>query len=138
MNPRKPRSAYNLKRLKLMKNTGEQDKETELLDMSPWSPFSKRNPGETTKSKGFSGFPLLPRQVHWRGPGGKWVVVAGPFPDSFFRSETRDTPEKAAKLTVDTCYNRAGTTKDEAYAKVLAADILEIDSGENEFGTVSP
>jgi hypothetical protein len=80
--------------------------------------------------------PRLPRIVHWRK--GNWVVVQGPFPDPFYRSETRDSPEKASKLYTDECYNRPGTTKDDQYAKVRAEDILEILSGENEFGPVTP
>ncbi len=80
----------------------------------------------------------LPRKVFWRSSSGKWVVVQGPFPDSFFRSETRDTPEKAAKLLVQDIYNRGPTTKEDQFAKCLASDILEIAGGENEFGTVSP
>ena len=80
----------------------------------------------------------IPRIVHWRHHSGKYVVVCGPFPDAMFRSETRDTPEKAAKLTVDKMWNRPATTMEEAYAKVLAADILEISGGENEFGPISP
>lgn len=80
----------------------------------------------------------LPRVVHWRSHTGKWVVVCGPFPDRFYRSETRDSPEKAAKLPVDHIVNRAATTLEDQYAKVLASDILEISGGENEFGPISP
>lgn len=80
----------------------------------------------------------LPRVVHWRSASGKWVVVAGPFPDLFSRSETRDDPEKASKALVDNVYTRGPTTRDDQYAKVLAADILEILSGTNEFGPVVP
>jgi len=80
----------------------------------------------------------LPRVVHWKHHNGKWVVVAGPFPESFYRSETRDDPKKAAKITVDEIYNRSATSRDDQYAKVLASDILEIMSGENEFGPISP
>lgn len=98
----------------------------------------KFKPIAATVKMGVSGLPLLPRVVHWRSQSGKWVVVSGPFPDPFYRSETRDAAASAAKITVDTCYNRSGTTRDDQYAKVLAADILEIHSGENEFGQVTP
>lgn len=80
---------------------------------------------------------VLARVVHWRSKNGKWVVVAGPFPE-MYRSETRDTPEKAAKCLVDDMYNRKATTRDDQYAKVLAKDVMEIQSGENEWGTVTP
>lgn len=80
----------------------------------------------------------IPRVVHWRSQTGKWVVVQGPFPDQMYRSETRDTVEKASKLSTDNLYNRGETTKEDHYAKVLAKDIQEIDSGENEWGPVSP
>lgn len=80
---------------------------------------------------------LIARVVHWRSKNGKWVVVAGPFPE-MYRSETRDTPEKAAKCFVEHIFNRPGTTRDDQYAKVLTKDIMEIQSGENEWGQVSP
>lgn len=80
----------------------------------------------------------LPRVVHWRSNSGNWVVVAGPFPDNLARSETRDAPEKAAKALTDNVYARPGTTRDDQYAKVHISDILEIQSGKNEFGPVTP
>lgn len=80
----------------------------------------------------------LPRVVHWRHHTGKWVVVSGPFPDRFYRSETRDDVTKAAKILVDDVFNRPGTTRDDQFAKVLASDIIEISAGENEFGPISP
>lgn len=76
--------------------------------------------------------------VYWRSASGKWVVVQGPFPDPFYRSETRSTPEKAAKLIIDDIYNRPGTTQTDAYAKVLASSVEELDGGENEFGPITP
>ena len=78
----------------------------------------------------------LTRVVHWRQ--GKWGVVAGPFPQAFFRSETRDTVEKAAKFPDSFCIARPETTRDDQYAKVLLADISEILAGENEWGKISP
>src|SRR5574338_59457 len=78
----------------------------------------------------------LPRVIHWRK--GKWCVVSGPFPDQFYRSETRDKPEKAAKLYTEDCYNRPATTRDDQYAKVRLEDIQELDGGENEFGPITP
>lgn len=80
----------------------------------------------------------LPRVVHWRSSNGKQVVVEGPFPEALFRSETRDSVDKARKLLVSDMFNRPQTTKPGQYAKVLAEDIHEVMSGENEFGEVSP
>lgn len=80
----------------------------------------------------------LARVVHWRHHTGKWVVVSGPFPDRFYRSETREEVGKAAKILVDDIFNRPATTREDQYCKVLASDILEIKSGENEFGPISP
>lgn len=80
----------------------------------------------------------LPRVVHWRSRSGKWVVVSGPFPDMFPRSETRDSAEKASKALVDNVYARGATTKPDQFAKVLAADIIEQHSGSNQWGPVSP
>lgn len=77
----------------------------------------------------------LPKVVHWRS--GRWGVVAGPFPEGFFRTETRDTWQKASKLYADTAAGRAGTTRDDQFAKVRLEDILEIET-ENEWGPVCP
>lgn len=79
----------------------------------------------------------LPRVVHWRDPRGKYVVVSGPFPYGMFRSETRKVLEKAIMSDPGYMTSRPETTNED-YAKVLATDIMEIDSGENEFGPVSP
>lgn len=79
--------------------------------------------------------PKLPKVVHWRN--GRWGVVAGPFPERFFRTETRDTWQKAAKLYADTAAGRGATTREDQYAKVRLEDILEIET-ENEWGPVSP
>lgn len=82
-------------------------------------------------------FPKLARVVHRRSANGRWVVVEGPFPDGFPRSETRDDPDKALKLLTDGVFARPGTAK-ATYAKVSANDIVEVGGGSNEFGPVSP
>lgn len=80
----------------------------------------------------------LSRVVHWRSKSGKWVVVAGPFPQGMARSETRDRADIAAKANVDNIYCRTATTRDDQYAKVASSDVLEIYAGDNDFGPVTP
>jgi hypothetical protein len=80
----------------------------------------------------------LVREVKWRSANGAWVVVCGPFPSGVPRSETRDTPEKAAKLYSQDVLSRPETTKADHYAKVHASDVMEVQGGANEFGPVSP
>lgn len=85
-----------------------------------------------------SSIPKISRKVEWRSPDGKWVVVRGPFPNGFFRSETRKDPVKASMMKTHYIVNRPETETEDSYAKVLASDIVEILGGENEFGPVSP
>ena len=119
---------------------------TTLL-VTPWgTAIPLGAPGSTTTPHGpeeggmmkFNDKPLIARVIHWRHPNGKWVVVQGPFPEAMYRSETRETAEKAARIMAADCYARPATTRQDQYAKVLAKDVLEIQSGENEWGTVAP
>lgn len=79
----------------------------------------------------------LPRKVEWRSEDGKMVVISGPFPRGFLRSETRTTVLGAAKQSGADLWARDETERDDRYAKCLAEDIVEV-LDENEFGTVSP
>ena len=40
--------------------------------------------------------PKVTRKVEWRSQDGKTVVVTGPFPRGFFRTDTRSSVAKAA------------------------------------------
>jgi hypothetical protein len=103
-------------------------------DFFDWPPVEQERPVKTLKVARQK----LARQVHWRSGNGKHVVIEGPFPHDMFRSETRDTVDKAKKLYIQDMYTRPATTKTGQYAKVLASDILEILGGENEFGEITP
>ena len=80
----------------------------------------------------------LVREVKWRSGDGRWVVVSGPFPQAFPRSETRDSVKKAALQPYLDVVTRPETTREDAYAKVSAMDVIEVQGGANEFGPVSP
>jgi hypothetical protein len=81
----------------------------------------------------------LVREILWRSENGRYVVVCGPFPEGFTRSETRDSWEKASRLDRYDIISRGETTKSTHYAKVEAKDILEVTPGEtNNFGPVVP
>lgn len=82
--------------------------------------------------------PKITRVILWQDSTRKWAVVEGPFPLGLYRSETRDTVEKAAKLSVGYMCARPQTTAPKVYAKVLRADVVEVFSGENEWGKVCP
>lgn len=79
--------------------------------------------------------PKLIRKVEWRSPDGSKVVVSGPFPEGYFRSDTRRSVVAASKLRPNEMWVHGGTADPEAYAKMLAQDVTE---GENEFGEVIP
>jgi hypothetical protein len=78
------------------------------------------------------------RKVEWRSANGRLVVVAGPFPPGFFRTDTRSTVAKASRMGSADMWAHEGTTKEDAFAKCMAEDVVEILGGENEFGTVIP
>lgn len=85
-----------------------------------------------------TGKPHVIRKVEWRSPDGKMVVVAGPFPRGFYRSDTRDSVLKASKMRSADLWAHEPTSREDQFAKCLAADVVEIYGGENEFGTVIP
>lgn len=93
--------------------------------------------GEMSLKSGKLTRKLLPKEVFWRHADGRTVVVAGPFPEGFFRTETRDSVRAASTTFVPSMCARPSTTRSDQYAKVLAEDILDT-GGENEFGTVTP
>jgi hypothetical protein len=92
--------------------------------------------GKVTQAK--VGKPKVTRKVEWRSPNGKVVVVAGPFPRGFYRSDTRDSVEKASKIRSADLWAHEPTERDDRYAKCMVEDVVEIIGGENEFGTVIP
>lgn len=78
----------------------------------------------------------ITRPILWRD--GSWVVVEGPFPERFVRGETRNTVAKAAKSAKYCLMARQETNKDGWFALCRREDIIEVLSGDNEFGPVSP
>lgn len=82
--------------------------------------------------------PKVTRKVEWRSPDGKMVVVAGPFPRGFFRSDTRDTVAKASRVRSGELWAHEPTEREDRYAKCLLEDVVEILEEENDFGTVTP
>ena len=85
------------------------------------------------------GRPKMPKKVWWRSKSGKIVVVEGPFPAGLFRTDTRKTPEAAAKVPMGDMYTHSEPTNQTLrWAKVSAEDIIEIFDGENEYGEICP
>lgn len=82
--------------------------------------------------------PKISRPVLWRNSDGRFVVVEGPFPAGFFRGGTRSSVDKARKTLVNEMYAHDASGKDGWFALVLAEDVVEVFTGENEFGTVCP
>lgn len=78
------------------------------------------------------------RAILWKSPNGKQAVVTGPFPRGLFRSDTRQTWQEATTARVSNMFAHEESTRSDRYALVLTGDVDEIDSGDNEFGPVSP
>lgn len=78
----------------------------------------------------------ITRNILWRK--GDWVVVEGPFPHMFSRSETRSSVDKASKLSKSYIMARPETFSEGNYALCHKSDVIEVLSGDNEFGVVSP
>lgn len=107
------------------------------LRLKPWPEWTE-GAAMNAPNKPGKPYPRLVREVLWRSANGRWVVVAGPFPDLFPRTETRDTVDRAGKLLVQNIFARPATTREDTYAKVSISDILEVTGGKNEFGPISP
>lgn len=80
--------------------------------------------------------PTLVRDVLWTSPNKLYVVVHGPFPHNFPRSETRSTVKAASTMPIYEIIGRAETTRDDQYALVYAEHISGPET--NEFGPVMP
>lgn len=79
----------------------------------------------------------LPASIHWWSKNRKYVVISGPFPDGFIRSETRKSVASAIQSVDwnwldDHIYARPAAQK--GYAVVLAASVQDKC---NEWGEIS-
>jgi hypothetical protein len=75
------------------------------------------------------------RQPLWRSENGRFVVVAGPFPQGFTRTVDAASVKVAAGRNEDEIFARDATTKDTRFAKTLSKYVIPT---ENEWGEISP